>query len=516
MVVNRMKATKKSIVIILAIFLYTKGSSQFIVTQQSTVLDYFSVLLPQKTNNKFQLLVLRDKNQFLPITKKHQILTFGINGQLLDSIYIPKGFNPVSFPIKSDDFYYWSAVYYDTLAASINSQDAFLLKFDSLFNCIEQKKLNNLTQTIEIPSNVIKINNKLFVAVKNFINNDLTLYCLDSQLNKRDSVTFSGNYDAIELRKTFDEKILIAGNGFPVPPLISGPQKVIIDTLLQTNSVFNFDSLTYVTAGGSPVTGCSSQIGVDMLFFKTIPITSTKNFVLGHYDVVYNASCNRRYNLVHSVIDNTNKIIQTTLISDSTRGIRYIDNTNYVDVKDNYIYSVSSAGYEGFNGNFLDTINTSILVCKSDTMGNLIWKKSYGDDMFYRPVSIIQTLDSGFLVSGLRYNYQSPAYLGIGENFILRLDKNGDMISTGIKDEENKNYNSFKFYPNPSKDFIKIDVPFATEYEVYVYNVLGELLMQEKKFKNLTALNTQSLGTGTYILKIKTKDTWLSGKFIKE
>jgi hypothetical protein len=303
---------------------------------------------------------------------------------------------------------------------------------------------------------------------------------------------------------------------FPAPPLISGPQKIIIDTLLQTNSIFNFDSLTYVTAGGSPVTGCSSQIGVDMLFFRTIPITTTKNFVLGHYDVVYNASCNRRYNLVHSVIDNTNKIIQTTLISDSTRGIRYIDNTNYVDVKDNYIYSVSSAGYEGFNGNFLDTINTSILICKSDTMSNLIWKKSYGDDMFYRPVSIIQTLDSGFLISGLRYNYQSPAYFGVGENFILRLDKNGDMISTGIKDNKNTHYSSFKFYPNPNKDFIKIDVPFVNEYEVYVYNILGELLMQENKFKNLTALNTQALSTGTYILKIKTKDIWLSGKFIKE
>jgi len=149
-------------------------------------------------------------------------------------------------------------------------------------------------------------------------------------------------------------------------------------------------------------------------------------------------------------------------------------------------------------------------------MGNLIWKKSYGDDMFYRPISIIQTLDSGFLVSGLRYNYQSPAYLDIGENFILRLDKNGDMISTGIKDNESTHYSSFKCYPNPSKDFIKIDVPFVNEYEVYVYNVLGELIIQENKFKNLTALNTQALSAGTYFLKIKTKDTWLSGKFIKE
>ena len=90
------------------------------------------------------------------------------------------------------------------------------------------------------------------------------------------------------------------------------------------------------------------------------------------------------------------------------------------------------------------------------------------------------------------------------------------MISTGIKDEANKNYSSFKCYPNPSKDFIKIDVSFVNEYEVYVYNVLGELLMQEKKFKNLNSIDTQALSPGTYILKIKTKDTWLNGKFIKE
>jgi hypothetical protein len=408
------------------------------------------------------------------------------------------------------------AVYSDTLASSVNFQDSYVLKFDSLFNYIQKKKLNNINQTIEIATNMININEKLFVGVKNFINNDLKIYCLDTQLNKRDSVTYSGNYDAIELRKTFDEKILIAGNGFPAPPLISGPQKVIIDTFLQTNSVFNFDSLTYVTAGGSVVTGCSSQIGVDMLFFRTIPITTTKNFVLGHYDVVYNANCKSRYNLVHSVIDNTNKIIQTTLISDSTRGIRYIDNTNYVDVKDNYIYSVSSAGYEGFNGNFLDTINTSILICKSDTMGNLIWKKSYGDDMFYRPISIIQTLDSGFLVSGLRYNYQSPAYLDIGENFILRLDKNGDLISTGIRENNSTSFSSVSCYPNPSKDIIYFDVPFTQQYEILIFDVFGRFVYQNSEHNNSKPINTQFLSSGAYFYKIKIKENYITGKFIKE
>lgn len=504
----------KKLFIFLTVTLYFNGYSQFIVTQQPSVVEYFSAVLPQSKNNQFQLLVLRDYYQTSTIRKNHQIITYDFNGQLLDSINIPKGFNPVSFPFKSSGYFYWSAVYYDTLVSPPNSQEAFVLKFDSLFNCIERKKLNTLTNTIEIPSNIVKINDKLFVSVKNFINNNLEFYCLDTQLNKRDSIILSGNYNVIELRKTFDNQILIAGSGFPpTAPAGGAAQKIIMDTLFNVNNVFNLDSLTYVTAGGSTVTGCSSQIGVEALYFKAIPISSSKTFICGSYPVVYNSSCNDRNNLVHSTIDNNNQIIQTTLISDSTRGIKYADNINYVDVKGNYIYSVGSAG---FNGGILQTSNSSILICKSDTIGNLIWKKNYGDDMFYRPVSIIQTLDSGFLVSGLRYNYSAPNYPNVGENFILRLNKNGDFISTGIKEDYYNNYIAFKCYPNPSRDFIKIDVPLVNNYEIYVYNLLGELLIEEKKFKNLTSLNITQLSAGTYILKIKTKDNWFSSKFIKE
>lgn len=498
----------------LCLCFYFKGYSQFIVTQQPSVVDYFSALIQQSKSNQFQLLVLRDNNQALPITKKHQIITYDFNGQLLDSTYIPKGFNPVSFPLKSDGYYYWAAVYYDTLITPISSQEAYLLKFDSLFNCIEKKKLNNLNNTIEIPSNVIKVNRKLFVSVKNFINNDLKIYSLDPQLNKRDSTTLSGNYNVIELQSTFDDQILIAGHGFP--PISGGgggAQKIIMDTLLTITNNFDLDSLTHVVAGGSPVNGCSANIGVDALYFKAIPITPTKTFVLGSYDVIYNASCNNRANLVHSVIDNSNHILHTKLISDSTRGIKYADNVNYVDIKDNYIYSVGSIGY---NGGTLQANNSNILVCKSDTMGNLIWKKNYGDDMFYRPVSIIQTLDSGFLISGLRYNYQSPLYPGIGENFILHLNKTGDILTTGIKEQGGINYTGIKCYPNPTKDVMYFDIPFGTTYEIELYNASGKIIYSYKTYFNKAPINTELFESGIYFYKIKTQTNYYTGKFIKE
>jgi hypothetical protein len=509
--VSHTKMLNKSIIFILAIFLYTKGSSQFIVQNwEQSKSDYYHTILPQIKNDRFQFLILKDNNFSTTYREKHQILTYDLNGNFLDSINLPKGFVPISFPSKINGSYYWSSLYIDTTVASPNTQDAYLLKFDSLFNCVSKKKISTLFNTSEYPSNVIEINNKLFVSIRN--NNDFKLYKLDTLLNKVDSLFQSGLHLISELLPTKDKNILIAGEGFPSPQM-SGSQKIIIDTMLHISNVFTLDSLTYVTAGSSALTGCSSQININPDFFKIIPITPTKNYITGHTSVIYDSICNYRKNIIHSVIGNNNKILNTVLINDMFRDVRYADNTNFVYYNQRHLFTVGS---EGYNGWFVGNNNTSILVTKSDTMANLIWKKSYGNDMFYRPVSIIQTLDSGFLISGIRYDYQNTAYTGVAQGFILRLDKNGDMISTGIKDEENKNYSSFKCYPNPSKDFIKIDVPFVNEYEVYVYNVLGELLMQEKKFKNLTVLNTQALSAGTYILKLKTKDTWLSGKFIKE
>jgi hypothetical protein len=502
---------KTYLITIVTVFIYLKGNSQFLIwPQEKQRADFYHTLLPQTKADRFQFLVLRDNNFSTTYREKHQILTYDLNGNFLDSINLPKGFVPISFPSKINGSYYWSSLYIDTTVASPNTQDAYLLKFDSLFNCVSKKKISNLFNTSEYPSNVIEINNKLYVSVRN--NNNFKLYKMDTLLNKVDSLFQSGLHLISELQPTKDKNILIAGEGFPSPQM-SGSQKIIIDTMLHISNVFTLDSLTYVTAGSSALTGCSSQININPDFFKIIPITPTKNYITGHTSVIYDSICNYRKSMIHSIIGNNNKILNTVLINDMFRDVRYADNTNFVYYNQRHLFTVGS---EGYNGWFVGNNNTSILITKSDTMANLIWKKSYGNDMFYRPVSIIQTLDSGFLISGIRYDYQNTAYTGVAQGFILRLDKNGDMISTGIKDEANKNYSSFKCYPNPSKDFIKIDVSFVNEYEVHVYNVLGELLMQEKKFKNLNSIDTQALSPGTYILKIKTKDTWLNGKFIKE
>lgn len=502
----------KYFLILLAIFLYFKGSSQFIVwPQENTLGGIFQNILPQTHVNYFNVLKLIDYNQITTYREPHQILTFNMSGQLLDSTFLPRGFNPVSIPYKFGNNYYWTAVYYDTLSASINSQRAYILKLDSLYNAIDVKKLNISPSTIELPSNVIKINNSLFVSVKNQINNELKLYKLDTQLNKRDSITFNGNQNILELTETYDKKILATGYGFH-PIAVSGSQKIMIDTSFNITNIYNLDSLTYVVAGGSPATGCSSQISVDALYFKILPISYTKNYLIGHYDVVYNANCNAKKNLIHSIINQTNQVISTKIIGDSTRDVRYADNLNYACFNSGSIYTLAS---ESYTGQILQNNNTSILVSKSDTLGNLKWLKRYGDDMFYRPVSIIQTLDSGLLISGIRYDYQYTTFPNIAQGFILRLDKDGEPILTGIKQLKSESYNTINCYPNPAHNTLFIDVPFEKEYKILIYNLLGELILSNETYKNQTELDIRHLVSGAYILKVNVRNHWLTHKIIK-
>jgi hypothetical protein len=185
-------------------------------------------------------------------------------------------------------------------------------------------------------------------------------------------------------------------------------------------------------------------------------------------------------------------------------------------VENNYIYSVGSIGQNWGGGGLLQPQNTSILVCKSDTMANIIWKKSYGGDMYYRPVSIIHTLDSGLLVSGIRYSDAQTSFLGVGESFILKLDKNGDLVSVGVKENNSVNFVTVKCYPNPTTDAIYFDVPFGELYEIEIYDTFGRLVYDNDEYLNLKAIDTHSLSCGSYYYKIKIRQGMISGKFMKQ
>ena len=69
-------------------------------------------------------------------------------------------------------------------------------------------------------------------------------------------------------------------------------------------------------------------------------------------------------------------------------------------------------------------------------------------------------------------------------------------------------------YPNPSKDYIYIDLPEEKIKSVCLYNVLGVLLKEQKS--NAASVDISSLPQGMYLLSIETDENVIIKKFVKE
>jgi len=80
---------------------------------------------------------------------------------------------------------------------------------------------------------------------------------------------------------------------------------------------------------------------------------------------------------------------------------------------------------------------------------------------------------------------------------------NHDELITGINENE-KNAEEIKTYPNPSTGIINLDVETATE--VVVFDQTGRLLMKETLNNGRNPLDLSTLPNGIYFLKIKMTD----------
>jgi hypothetical protein len=72
--------------------------------------------------------------------------------------------------------------------------------------------------------------------------------------------------------------------------------------------------------------------------------------------------------------------------------------------------------------------------------------------------------------------------------------------------------NNLLLYPNPVLDKLIIK-GLSNISEVYVYNVLGKLILSEK---NKTEINLENIQTGVYIIKIRDGSRDIIRKFIKK
>jgi len=79
--------------------------------------------------------------------------------------------------------------------------------------------------------------------------------------------------------------------------------------------------------------------------------------------------------------------------------------------------------------------------------------------------------------------------------------------------------NAFSVYPDPANDNITIESTSLNNIKdeiISIYNIQGQLLMQQPMLKLINNIDILSLESGLYIIKIKTKNRVVIKKFIKE
>ncbi len=89
--------------------------------------------------------------------------------------------------------------------------------------------------------------------------------------------------------------------------------------------------------------------------------------------------------------------------------------------------------------------------------------------------------------------------------------------TTGISDNEISN--QIMIYPNPAKENLTIDFKnnvYIQNNIVYIYNLGGQLLLQQSIKQEKTNLNISNLTKGMYIIKISNDKKTNVSKFVKE
>lgn len=170
--------------------------------------------------------------------------------------------------------------------------------------------------------------------------------------------------------------------------------------------------------------------------------------------------------------------------------------TNYIGrrVSDGGIVSV------GINNT---TVNAGFIM-KSDSLGNLLWRKEYdhgnGADFF---LDFIETKDGGLLISGAA----DDDFCCGGQNaWVIKLDANGclDPANCGVGIEDAPFPDAVTIYPNPATDWLRIDLETAgSAYTAQLLDGTGRLV-QNEVFSALGThtLSLSNLATGIYYCRV--------------
>ena len=451
--------------------------------------------------------------------RRVQVLIFNSNYQLIDSANLMTGVLPLqSVPLKKGNRLYWAGYFQDTLIANPNVNQLVVLELDTNYKHIALHKINHAkyySGVAPVITNIIFLGGRFYINQVYYTGDTSIIYKLNAQFLKIDSVVLKGKVEQIG---SVSNQLMLNISNFSLPCidiLGSSVQKLMMDSSYSFTSCFTFSNLGTHNYGPVPQT-----IKVEQVLGGTslIPLSKTKTLVVGTMPVFHNFQIPPTFKtgIVNCIISNNNATIKSSVYSSSISNYVYHNRTNAVAIKNNEIITVGSIGFNYQRNIANQTGNSTIFVNKFDTLGNLIWQKEFGGELFYVPMGITFTKDGGCLISGWRYPGKIGSQIPLVESFLLKLDVNGTFGQVGIIEKQYNSVNTIRCFPVPATEEIYFEVPNGNGSTVEIYNMLGQMVMREIDYQNMKAINLITLTKDFYFYKIRTKTENYSGKFIKE
>jgi len=178
-----------------------------------------------------------------------------------------------------------------------------------------------------------------------------------------------------------------------------------------------------------------------------------------------------------------------------------------------YMDITTDGGYilTGYTENISTGLADAWLI-KTDSEGNVIWKKIYGrerDDRFY---SVIQTADGGYIMTG----YTDSFGFGGKDVWVVKTDENGTDIENPSIPQTTELYQN---YPNPFNPDTEISYFLSEDAQVKISinnikgELVGELINTRVNAGNHSVLfNGSALSSGLYLYTLEVNGMIIQSK----
>jgi hypothetical protein len=300
------------------------------------------------------------------------------------------------------------------------------------------------------------------------------------------------------------------------------------------DSIYNYSPME-VVMDFKPIPGTGNAILLCFPNFETGNSNKTLNILNENYELIEAFPIpDREFHMSVEVLSNQNSIINSRKYGESGKLAAWLAQQRLVDDEfveidvnvfgspDTMMYPAqyNSIAYQDEENIYTSyTYNIDITayssnksyVCLSsiDEELNPNWTKYFGGDAYYFVCDMCPSIDGGSIITGTRYKNGSAGPFE-REIFIMKVNEDG---LVGTEEPEIPIKNAI-ITPNPGKDYLHLHTGIYPA-QLQIFNINGQLVLEEVIQKNVTTIQTQSLSSGTYVWqllkdgKIVETDKWV-------